>query len=222
MKLALDQDNPGWLQPHGARLPTQLLTLMDHETKATKYSDVQPMLIPGLLQTGDYTRALLIEAGRVPEEEIDDRVGAKLRRQKVFSQPRPPRFRFYIHEFALRLLVGGPGVMSEQLHALIRMSVRPNVSVRILPAALGAHAATAGPFILLEFAKIKPLVYLESETSCLFLERPIEIDAHRSILTALDATALSEGQSREFIAAVAVELYSDREAHDLLAEEQLQ
>ena len=75
---------------------------------------------------------------------------------------------------------------------------------------------------MLEFARIKPVVYLESETSSLFLERPIEIDSYRSILTALDATALREGQSREFIANLAVELYSDREAHDHLAEEQLQ
>lgn len=71
----------------------------------------------------------------------------------------------------------------------------------------------------MEFRQIKPIVYLDSETSSLFLERPIEIDAYRSILAALDATALQEGQSREFIADMAMELYSDREAHDHLAEE---
>jgi uncharacterized protein DUF5753 len=129
---------------------------------------------------------------------------------------------FYIHEFALRLPVGGADVMSEQLHRLLRLGVRPNVSIRVLPAAIGPLAATAGPFIMMEFAEIKPVVYLESETSSLFLELPIEIDAYRSILDSLDATALSEGQSREFIGDLAVELYGDREDEDGLAQEQLQ
>jgi hypothetical protein len=109
--------------------------------------------------------------------------------------------------------------MSEQLHNLLRMSVRPNVSLRVVPAALGAHAATAGSFRLMEFKQLKPLVYLDSEVSSLFLERPIEINTYSSILAILDRTALPEGQSRQFISEVAVELYANRETHDHLAEE---
>jgi transcriptional regulator with XRE-family HTH domain len=219
MTLTLDQNDPGWLQNHGSRLPTQLLTLIDHETKAHKISEFEFNLIPGLLQSDGYIRALLEEAGRVPSEEIGGRVAAKLGRQNMLSRRNAPTFVFYMHEFALRLPVGGSVVMSEQLHKLLQMSVRSNVRLRVVPASVGAHAATAGSFRLMEFRQIKPIVYLDSETSSLFLERPIEIDAYRSILAALDATALQEGQSREFIADMAMELYSDREAHDHLAEE---
>ncbi|HEV8561329.1 MAG TPA: helix-turn-helix transcriptional regulator [Actinophytocola sp.] len=219
MTLTLDQNDPGWLQNHGARLPTQLLTLIDHETKAQKISQLELNLIPGLLQTGEYARCLIEEAGTTPPGEIDARVAARLGRKNVFSRRQAPLCIFYVHEFALRLPVGGPVVMSGQLHELLKVSVRPSIMLRIVPAARGAHAGINGSFQLLEFRNIKPVVYLESETSSLFLERPVEIDSYRTILSALDATALPEGQSREFIAGLAMELYSDREANDHLAEE---
>lgn len=217
MALALDQHRKGWVQHHGARLPKQLRTLINHEDKATKISEFEFNVVPGLLQTGEYARALITEAGTVPQDEIDELVGARLGRRKLFSRPKPLLFTFYIHEFALRLPVGGPAVMSEQLHELLRWSVRPSISLRVVPAAIGAHAGINGSFRLMEFKEIKPIVYLESETSSLFLEVPIEIDAYRAILTKLGAVALSEGQSREFISNLAMELYSDREAHDQLA-----
>jgi len=209
MALCTDNDRPGWLQQHGARLPKQLRTLMDHEDKATKIGDYQATLVPGLLQIGEYARALMKEAGTLPEEEIEDRVQARLGRQSLLSRSRPPRFRFFIHELVLHLPIGSAAVMSEQLHALLRASVRPYLSLRIVPASRGAHAAINGSFRLMEFTSIKPVVYLESETSSLFLETPIEIDAYRKILSSLDASALDEGQSRELIAAVATELYAE-------------
>jgi hypothetical protein len=89
------------------------------------------------------------------------------------------------------------------------MQVRPNVRLRIVPAAKGGHAAINGSFRLMEFEEIKPIVYLESETSSLFREAPIEIAAYRTILAALGDTALDEGQSRELIADLAVTLYAD-------------
>ncbi|MGH3813089.1 MAG: DUF5753 domain-containing protein, partial [Pseudonocardiaceae bacterium] len=114
----------------------------------------------------------------------------------------------------LRTPVGGPAVLSEQLHLLLRMAVQPFITLRVIPVALGAHAATAGPFILLEFAEFRPVVYLESETSSLFLEKKEETAAYQRILGALAETTLGEGESRELIATVATELYADREDHD--------
>ncbi len=214
LELCQDQHTPGWFQQHGSRLPQQLVTLIDHENKAVTISEFQSTVLPGVLQTGDYARALLKEAGRVPADEIDDRVAARLARQSLFSRDRPARFTFYLHEFVLRLPVGGPAVMIDQLHHLQRMSLRPYVTLRVVPATLGAHAATAGSFTLMEFAEFKPVAYLESETSSLFLEKPVEIAAYQSILGALAETALSEGESRELIATLATELSADREDHD--------
>ena len=136
---------------------------------------------------------------------------ARLARQSLFSRDRPATFTFYLHESALRLPVGGPAVMAEQLH---RMSERSYLSLRVLPVALGAHPAMAGAFYLMEFAEFKPVAYLESETSSVFLEKPEEIQAYRNILAALAENALSERQSRELIAALATGLYADGEDQD--------
>lgn len=104
--------------------------------------------------------------------------------------------------------------MADQLHHLLRMSARPFLALRVVPASLGAHAAMAGSFIFMEFAEFRPVTYLESTTSSLFLEQPEETAAYRRILAALDDAALSEGESRDLIATVATELYADREDRD--------
>jgi transcriptional regulator with XRE-family HTH domain len=211
LALCQDQHTPGWLQQHGSRLPQQLRTLIDHEDKAVEIGEFQSMMVPGLLQTGDYARAVIQDPQTVPVDEVEDRVAARLARQRLFSRERPARFTFFLHEFVLRLPVGGPAVMSDQLHHLLRMSVRPYITLRVVPAALGAHAGITGHFKLMEFAEFKPVAYLESQTSCLFLERREEIAAYQHILATLAGTALKEGESRELIATLATELYPDRE-----------
>ncbi len=214
LALCREQDNPGWFQQHGSRLPKQLVTLIDHENKAVAISVFEATLVPGLLQTGEYARAVISRIANVPPGEVDDRVAARLARQSLFSRDRPARFAFYLHESVLRTPVGGPAVMAEQLRHLQRMSERSYLTVRVVPVALGAHAAMAGAFWLMEFAEFKPVAYLESETSSVFLEKPEEIRAYRNILGALADTALGEGQSRELIAALATGLYADGEDHD--------
>jgi transcriptional regulator with XRE-family HTH domain len=213
LRLCREQNTPGWLQQHGSRLPQQLRTLIDHENKAVTIDEFEPTLVPGLLQTTDYARAL-IRASTMPPEEIEDRVAARLGRQSLFGRERPARFSFFIHEFVLHLPVGGPAVMAEQLQHLLRKATRPYLSLRVVPAALGGHAAAAGAFRLMEFAEFRPVVYLESETTSLFLEKPEEIAAHRRILGLLAQTALGERESRELIATVATDLSADREDHD--------
>ncbi|MGB6161419.1 MAG: helix-turn-helix transcriptional regulator [Pseudonocardiaceae bacterium] len=214
LALCREQDTPGWLQQHGARLPKQLRTLIDYENRAVAISVFEVVGVPGLLQTGEYARAVISRVVNAPPEEVDDRVAARLARQILFSRERPARFTFYLHESVLRLPVGGPAVMAEQLRHLRRMSTRSYLTLRVVPVALGAHAAMTGAFHLMEFTKFKPVAYLESETSSLFLERPEETQAYRNILGALADTALNEGQSRELIAAVATGLYPDGEDHD--------
>jgi hypothetical protein len=156
LALCQEQHTPGWFQQHGSRLPKQLVTLIDHGNKAVAISDFEATGVPGLLQTGEYARAVISRVVNVPANEVDDRVAARLARRACR------------HGRAFRLM---------------------------------------------EFADFKPVVYWESETSSLFLEKPEEIQAYRHILGALADTALGEGQSRELIATLATELYADREDH---------
>jgi hypothetical protein len=231
MRLNLEQNTPGWLQQHGSSLPEQLKTLVDHETKASHITEFEMAVVPGLLQTGDYAQALLERSAVIPPSEIQSRVAARLGRHSLFSNDRRPNFTFYLHEFVLRLPVGGREVMSEQLHHLLRMGVRRYINIRVIPASFGAHAAIAGSCRLMEFADFKPVVYVDEQTAGHFLEDKIEIATYRKIFAALADCALDEGQSNDLIAMLAVELYADgvedqddraRAGRIRLAKEQLQ
>lgn len=207
LELCRDMGTPGWFLQYGARVPKQVRILVDHENRACEIGDFQANMVPGLLQTAGYFRAMLREVRTVPSAEIDERVAARLARQKLLDKNPAPRFSFFIHEFVLRLPVGGARVMSDQLQHLLRISVRPHLSLRVVPARIGVHAGISGSFTLMEFSEFRPVTYLESETSSVFLEKPEETASYQNILTLLADSALSEERSREFIAEVATELY---------------
>lgn len=194
----------GWWQQHGSRLPIQLRTLIDHENAATEITGWHMNLPPGLLQTADYMRAVILSWPTIPATEVEGRIKARLARHEVFDGLR--QFTFYIHEQALRLPVGGPLVMSEQLHHLLRMSVRPYVSLRVVPVAVGAHAGLAGSFTLMQFSGIQPVVFVETENSSLFVEDKAPVTGYRTVLGSLDRSALDEEQSRRLIASISEEL----------------
>jgi uncharacterized protein DUF5753 len=133
-------------------------------------------------------------------------VRARLRRQEIFNRPRPPQLRFFIDEYALKRPGVARAVMSDQAHHLLRMSIRPQVEVFVIPESVGIHAGSAGPFVLMEFAEIKPVVHIENETSSLFAERPETTRAYRAILGELVKIALDGQQSRDWIYHLASEL----------------
>ena len=223
LTLCHDLGRPGWLQKYPPRLPKQIRTPADHEDSAVNYSDFHPVAIPGLLQTPEYARAWLECSGTVPPEEVSERVNARIERNRIFDRKYPANFLFLIHESVLHSPVGSSEVMSEQLHHLIRMGVRDHVSIRVIPIAVGAHAGPGGAFKLMEFANLRPLVYLEGEITSLFLEEPREIQAYRSVLAALWNVTLDHEASRELISRVAIERFSTGEDDDdRLAQEQPQ
>ncbi|MEV6625158.1 DUF5753 domain-containing protein [Amycolatopsis sp. NPDC051106] len=175
-------------------------TLVSHEEHATAISVFQANVVPGLLQTGDYARSLALGMGNQPEpDKLDEHLFARLSRQAILARTRV-RFRFFLHEFVLRLPVGHPRVMSGQLRQLARLSAQQNVAIRIVPASLGGHPASAGHFQLMESDSYQPVVCIESETTSLFLEEQREIEAYRRVLRGLEDRALDEANSQELIA----------------------
>ena len=206
LRLTRESHQPGWWQEYGDRLPAKLRTLIDHENSAVAITQYQSVLVPGLLQSTDYARALFQASATIPEAEVEERVESRLRRQEIFSQRYTTRFKFFIDEYALR----HPGVAretrSDQAHHLLRMTVRNNVEIQVIPWSVGFHAGSAGPFKMMEFTEIQPVVHLELETSSLFAERPESIRAYRAIVAALAQVALDREQSREWISNLASEL----------------
>lgn len=214
LDLARQVNQRGWLQKYSADLPYQLRTLINHETRATEITDFEPCFIPGLLQTGDYARELLERSATVRPDQVGLNVKARLNRQNVFSRDHHPQFTFYLHEQALRLPVGNVAIMSVQLHHLLQMGVRSYITIRVIPIAFGAHAGVTGACRLMESAEFKPVVYIEELTVGHFLEEHTDIAAYRRVFAAMANCALSEGESRDLIAELAVGQYADREDPD--------
>lgn len=214
LELAQNAYEPGWWQQYDNRLPARHLTLIEHEDAAVAVTDFQTHLVPGLLQTREYTRALMRTLPVIPEEEIDERTELRWKRQDIFDRHHPARFRFFVDEHVLTRTTGfGRRVESEQVHHLLRMAVRPHVEIRVIPDAAGIHAAHE-PFKLLEFSELNPVVFIENMTSALFLERKEPVAGHRHVVADLDRIALDEGQSRAWLASLASALGGPREEHD--------
>lgn len=210
--LALNRTEPapGWV-----RHDLQRRTLIDHEVRARATTHFAPNLVPDLLQTRDYAQALG-EAGAAffadtPDlPDVPRRLNVLLRRQNVLCYAdRPRRFTFYLHERVTRVGVGTVRTQSDQLCHLMRMSTRPDVSLRVVPA--GHGDVGKGQCVLLEFADAAPVVYLERLVNSSFRTDPAEVRAYRDLFGVLAGIALGEGQSRELIANRVVELYEDRE-----------
>jgi hypothetical protein len=202
------------LQQHGSSLPEQLRTLINHENQATQIYQFDALRVPGLLQTSDYAQALIERIATISTDKVESLVNARISRQSLFSRDHRPDFTYFLHEFALRLPVGGRDVMSDQLHQLLRMSVRSYITIRVIPASYGAITALDNSCRLVEFAEMKPVVYVEEQTAGNFLEDAGTVAAYRKIFGALANCALDEGESKDLIAELAVELYGGGEDND--------
>lgn len=212
LEMARHATERGWWQEFGDRLPAELRTLSDHEDSALTITGFETAVIPGLLQTSDYAKALFAATPVIPEPEIKDRVLTRARRQRIFDRQFPALFRFFIDEYALRRTGPGPRIMCGQVHHLLRMSVRPYIEVRVIPDAVGFHAGQQ-PFQLMEFTEINPVLHIENLTSVLFLERSDSIQSYRRNIDALSKVALDEERSRSWLTELARQLGEEHHAH---------
>lgn len=205
-----------WVQSHGELIPDQLRTLVIHEATASTIDEYDPLLVPGLLQTEDYARALFRWAGLVPEAVIEPRVRARMDRQSLLRRRWPPEVTFYIHEHALRSVAGGSRVMNEQLLHLALVSGRPRCDIQVVLTSAGPDGAMGGPFRLMRYEGHGPVAYVANQTSSLFLEDPGDVAVYRATLDRLAEIALDGGQSREFLVRLASDHDEPEEGNDEL------
>lgn len=199
-------EEPGWWQAHGSGLPELWQTLIEFEERATRIVNYEPLVVPGLLQTSEYARAVILgTAGSLPDKELDTKVVARLGRQAILSRAEPPEMEVLLYEPVLRVPVGGQGVMHRQLRTLVDASARPNVTVRVVPLSAGAHPGLDGTFVFLEFADEPMLVHLENWSNSAFLEEDHHLESYRLALQGLQDVALAPDASAAMIAAVAEE-----------------
>jgi len=191
----------GWWQSFSSDVvPAALATLIGLETEARTIRSYEPELVPGLLQTEAYTRAIMRawQPGWTAAD-IDRRVEIRMARQDVLREAgASPQVSCIINEAVLRRTVGGNEVMHEQIEMLAKERDPANVTVQVLSFNSGAHPAMAGPFQILTFHDPGDLgiVHLESAMTALTLEQPEELRRYDEVWGSLQARALSPEDSR--------------------------
>ncbi|WP_433567362.1 helix-turn-helix domain-containing protein [Nocardia sp. CA-151230] len=204
----------GWWRAYAdAQIPSGFDHYLSLEESAHQLTAWKTAVLPGLLQTADYRRALAwSEIPQLSPEAIESRIELATRRQARLEDP-DFTMNVLLSEAVLREQVGGPAVMGDQLKYLAKMSELPNVSVSMVPfSARRKLGVLVGSFSLLEFPVLPqsklwepPIVYVEEYAGDLYLERDTEVQRYRDALREIRDVALDEVQSRQRILAVAKE-----------------
>jgi transcriptional regulator with XRE-family HTH domain len=205
VELSRDSDGRHWVASGLPEQQRQLAALLELERDATRIVNVSPLIIPGLLQTADYARAIMTAAD-VPSCEIETRVAVRVGRRDVIMRRRPVELLAIVDESALRRNIGGPVVMADQLRALDEASRWGNVDVRIVPVSVAWHPALEGPFLIIESAGREPVVQIENRRSALFFHEPSDVEIYLQAIEKVLGVAMSPGDSQGLIAAVIEEL----------------
>jgi len=200
MRLAREGKEQGWWQPYD--LPYS--TYVGLEAEARLIRDYQSSVVPGLLQTADYARAGHEGAmPRLSSDVIDQRVQARLARQALLTQNAPLKFQTVLDEAVLHRAVGGPRVMSAQLRKILELSALPNVTVQVIPYAVGAHPAVESNFNLLQLAPPAPgVIFVEGLVGSIYLEREEDLARYDRIFTRLQEISLNPKDTADLIAEI--------------------
>ncbi|MBV9450972.1 MAG: helix-turn-helix transcriptional regulator [Streptosporangiaceae bacterium] len=191
-------------------IPGWFADWIEAERMATVIKMWEPLLVPGLLQTPEYARALFIAwqtAGT--EDELEGLLSTRMARQAIFDRAGPPKFWAVIDETALHRRIGGPKVMRDQLLKLVELSERPRIAVHVIPADAGAHIGLLGAFAIADFDDdTADIVYMESPDEGHSTRNPATVAKVNLIFDTLRSEALPRGASRDLIVKVAEERWT--------------
>uniref|UniRef100_UPI003517BFD0 helix-turn-helix domain-containing protein n=1 Tax=Streptomyces calvus TaxID=67282 RepID=UPI003517BFD0 len=173
---------------------------LDREREAIAISSYENQVLPGLLQTEEYARAVF--RSRIPvidESEIDAHVSARTARQTIFHRKEPPITCFVVWEAVLRDRLGGTEVYFEQLQSLRQLSELPGLTLQVLPLGRTAHAALDGPFVLLETPYHQRLAYTETQRGSQLIADPGEVAILTQRCAMLRSQALNPEDTRDLL-----------------------
>jgi hypothetical protein len=188
--------------------PASFRPFVEHEAVATSLRWCEHALVPGLLQTPGYARAVLETRPNTSGDEIEDLVAARLARQAILEREDPPLLWVVIDEAVLHRPVGTTKVMHDQLMYLAEMSGRPNITIQVVPYTAGAHSGLLGAFIIAEFDDAPGSVYLESPADGQTAEEPALVAKLALTFDTLRSEALPRAASRDMIRKAAEERWT--------------
>ncbi|MBT2544095.1 helix-turn-helix domain-containing protein [Streptomyces sp. ISL-44] len=198
----------GWWHQYGSVLADAYRDYIEMEDICDSIRTFQAQLVPGLLQTAEYGRAVTV-ASRAwhSGEEVDQFVQVRLARQERLAGERKVELWAILAEGVLRQQVGGPTVMRDQLEHLADMAEQPNITVQVLPFSRGAHSGMFGPYLLMSFPRIaaQSLVLTETPTGNIWMEQESEVARYRELFDDARTSALPPTESLGLIRRIAKE-----------------
>jgi transcriptional regulator with XRE-family HTH domain len=209
LAMAREANAPGWWQQYGDVLPQWFRAFVDLESVATRIRTYEGALVPGLLQTEDYIRALIRAQLPEPPEDTERRVALRQTRQELLTRPNPPQLWAVIDEAALRRPVGGRKVMRAQVERLLEATELPNLILQVLPLGAGAHPALVSAFSLLRFADqdLPDVAYIEHLTSALYLNKREEVDQYMHVMETICVRSAVPGKTPGILTRILAEEY---------------
>ncbi|QUH00027.1 helix-turn-helix domain-containing protein [Saccharopolyspora erythraea] len=208
IELARNSNGRHWVASSLPEQQRQLAALLEIERDATLVVSASPLLVPGLLQTSRYARAI-IGAGGVPADEVETRVAVRLGRRDSIMRSDPAQLLALIDETVLRRVIGAVDVLAEQLRAICEVMQRPNVEVRIIPLSAGWHPALEGPFDLFESNNRARVVHVENRRSGQFFHEQDDVKAYQDAVSWLRNVSHDPEESLQLIADVIDEMEAE-------------
>jgi hypothetical protein len=188
LSVAREANQPGWWHRFGDLLPTWFQYYLDLEAAASLIRTYEVQFVPGLLQTEEYARSvIMLGYGESGGEEVDRRVELRMIRKQVLARSGNSRLWAVVDESVLRRPIGGRKVMRGQLESLLEATELPGVRLQVIPFTAGGHAAAGGAFTILRFPdeELPDVVYFEYLTNALYIEKRDEVDRYAAAVSRL-------------------------------------
>jgi transcriptional regulator with XRE-family HTH domain len=203
MRQAEESNDRAWYTMYSDTVPSWVESFLGLETEAAEVWTYEAELVPGLLQTPDYVRAVASAAQLdSTDAEIQRSVDLRLARQRRLAGDRPPRLHTVLNEAVLMRPIGGSSVMAAQLRHLLEMSEQNNITIQVLAFEAGEHVAMTGAFTMLRFPDELEMnaVFLEHDHGATSAERPADIGRYGRMFELLVSCALSPAQTHDRLA----------------------
>jgi hypothetical protein len=209
IQLTREANATPWWQKYQDATPDWFNLYVGLEEAAQLIRVYEVQFVPGLLQTEDYARAVVMQgAPGLEPEEVERRVALRLGRQKLLTKDSPPRLWAIVDEAALRRPMGGKDVLAGQIQRLMYLVSEPNITLQVMPFKYGGHAAEGGAFHIMRFpeADLPDMVYVEYLTGALYIEKPEEVERYAAVMERLSVAGTSPERTREILAGLLKEI----------------
>lgn len=202
LQLTREANATPWYQKFQDVVPDWFHVFVGLEEAAQLIRLYEVQFVPGLLQTEEYARAIIMQGSPgIEPDEIERRVALRLGRQQLLKRENAPRYWVIMDEAALRRPMGGRDVHVAQIERLIDLVGEPNITLQVMPFKYGGHAADGGAFTIMRFPEtdLPDVVYMEYLTGAHYIDKPEEVERYAAVMERLSVASTSPDRTREIL-----------------------